>query len=64
MSRRCEICGKGRQVGHNVSHAQNKTVKVWLPNLQKIKVKTPQGVTSMRVCTQCIRSNKVTKHVA
>ena len=34
MSRRCEITGKGVQVGNNVSHANNKTRRRFLPNLQ------------------------------
>jgi large subunit ribosomal protein L28 len=34
MSRRCEISGKGVQVGNNVSHANNKTKRRFLPNLQ------------------------------
>src|SRR3546814_12777700 len=36
MSRICELSGKGRQVGHNVSHANNKTKRVFLPNLQNV----------------------------
>ena len=34
MARRCEITGKGVQVGHHVSHANNKTKRRFLPNLQ------------------------------
>jgi large subunit ribosomal protein L28 len=34
MARRCDITGKGVQVGHNVSHANNKTKRRFLPNLQ------------------------------
>ncbi|MFM7735627.1 MAG: 50S ribosomal protein L28, partial [Alphaproteobacteria bacterium] len=34
MARACEICGKARSVGNNVSHANNKTKRVWRPNLQ------------------------------
>ncbi len=34
MARRCVITGKGVQVGHNVSHANNKTKRRFLPNLQ------------------------------
>lgn len=64
MSRRCDICGKGRQTGHNVSHAQNKTSKIWLPNLQKVRVETAEGVKRIKVCTQCIKSNKIAKHAA
>ena len=35
MSRRCEITGKGVQTGNNVSHANNKTRRRYLPNLQE-----------------------------
>ena len=36
MSRVCELTGKGRQVGNNVSHANNKTKRAFLPNLQNV----------------------------
>ena len=36
MSRVCELTGKARQVGNNVSHANNKTKKTFLPNLQNV----------------------------
>jgi large subunit ribosomal protein L28 len=36
MSRRCELTGKGTQVGNNVSHANNKTKRIYRPNLQHI----------------------------
>src|SRR6185503_4821130 len=36
MSRVCELTGKSRQVGHNVSHANNKTKRTFLPNLQNV----------------------------
>jgi large subunit ribosomal protein L28 len=35
MARRCAITGKGVQVGNNVSHANNKTKRRFLPNLQE-----------------------------
>jgi large subunit ribosomal protein L28 len=38
MSRRCELTGKGTQVGHNVSHANNKTKRIYRPNLQTINL--------------------------
>jgi len=61
MSKVCDVCGKGRQVGHNVSHANNKTPKVWLPNIQKIRVVKDGSVKRMNVCTRCIRSGVITK---
>ncbi len=38
MSRRCELTGKGLLVGNNVSHANNKTKRVFRPNLQTISL--------------------------
>ena len=38
MARRCVITGKGVLTGNNVSHANNKTRRRFLPNLQKISV--------------------------
>lgn len=61
MSRICDICGKGPSFGNNVSHAHNKTSKTWYPNLQKIKAVRNGSVSTIKVCTRCIRSGKVTK---
>lgn len=62
MSSSCEVCGKGRQSGYSVSHAHNKTRKIWKPNLQKIRVVGESGrVKRMTVCTRCIRSGKIRK---
>jgi large subunit ribosomal protein L28 len=36
MARRCELTGKGVLAGHNVSHANNKTKRVFRPNLQRV----------------------------
>lgn len=63
MSRKCEICGKKPQFGHNVSHANNKTQKIQNPNVQKVKVKMEGQTKSMNVCTRCLRSGKIQKAV-
>ncbi len=63
MARRCEICGKGPSVGHNISHAHNVTLRRWLPNLQTVRVKVDGGSRRMRVCTRCLRSGKIQKAV-
>jgi large subunit ribosomal protein L28 len=36
MSRRCELTGKGAQVGHKVSHSNIKTKRRFLPNLLNV----------------------------
>ncbi|UCF41673.1 MAG: 50S ribosomal protein L28 [Gemmatimonadota bacterium] len=61
MSRICDICGKGPQFGHNVSHANNKTNRRWYPNLQRVRAVVNGEVKRIRVCTQCIKSGRVQK---
>jgi large subunit ribosomal protein L28 len=58
MSRICELTGKGRQVGHNVSHANNKTKRVFLPNLQNVTLMSEALDRSykFRVSTHGLRS--------
>jgi len=58
MSRICELTGKSRQVGHNVSHANNKTKRVFLPNLQNVTLLS-DGLSrsfKFRVSTHGLRS--------
>ncbi len=38
MSRRCELTGKGVLTGNNVSHANNKTRRRFLPNIQEVSL--------------------------
>lgn len=55
---KCEITGKGKQHGHNVSFSQRHTKKTWKPNLQ-VKTLTIDGKkVRMRVSTQAIRTLK------
>jgi large subunit ribosomal protein L28 len=58
MSRICELTGKGRQVGNNVSHANNKTKRVFLPNLQNVTLMSEKLERSFkfRVSTHGLRS--------
>jgi large subunit ribosomal protein L28 len=58
MSRVCELTGKGRQVGHNVSHANNKTKRTFLPNLHNVTLMSDAMGQSykLRVSTHGLRS--------
>ncbi len=58
MSRICELTGKGRMVGNNVSHANNKTKRTFLPNLQNVTLMSDTLGTSvkLRVSTHGLRS--------
>lgn len=61
MANRCEICGKGPQFGRNVSHAHNVTRRRFNPNTQTVRASVNGGTKRLRVCTRCIRSNRVVK---
>ena len=61
MARTCDVCGKGPSVGNNVSHANNRTKRLWRPNLQRVRANLNGSVRRILACTQCIRSGKVLK---
>jgi large subunit ribosomal protein L28 len=58
MARICELTGKGRMVGNNVSHANNKTKRTFLPNLQNVTLISDTLGTGvkLRVSTHGLRS--------
>jgi len=47
--------------GHTISHANNKTNRRWYPNLQRVRAVVDGKVQRLRVCTSCIKSNRVAK---
>ncbi|MAT69326.1 MAG: 50S ribosomal protein L28 [Planctomycetaceae bacterium] len=76
MARQCEVCGKGSQMGNQVTIRGKRkylggvgtkvtgiTRRQFKPNLQRVHVSTPEGNKAMRVCTQCIRSGAIRKVV-
>ena len=58
MSRRCQLTGKGVLTGNNVSHANNKTRRRFLPNLQETRLLSDVLGTQvqLRVSMQALRS--------
>jgi len=58
MARRCDFTGKAVQTGNNVSHANNKTRRRFLPNLQEVSLMSDAlGVpVQMRLSTRAIRT--------
>lgn len=76
MARVCEICGKGPQVGNQVTirgkakylggvgtKVTGITKRTFKPNLQRLRVTVRGTNTTQLVCTQCIKSGAVTKLV-
>lgn len=52
---KCGSCGKGVMYGHNVSHAKNRTRRIFKPNLHSAKVVVNGVGKTMRLCTKCLR---------
>ena len=59
----CYACGKKKTVGNNVSHANNRTKRQILPNLQRKRIQTDAGIKRAYVCTRCLRTGTVKKVV-
>ena len=55
---KCDITGKGKQYGSNVSFSQRHTKKVWKPNLQTKTVLVDGKPVTLKVSTQAIRTLK------
>lgn len=55
---KCEITGKGKQYGHNVSFSQRHTKKVWKPNLQKKTLTIDGKKVTVQISAQAIRTLK------
>ncbi|MGH6880506.1 50S ribosomal protein L28 [Hypericibacter sp.] len=58
MARRCPLTGKGIQSGHNVSHANNKTKRRFMPNLQQASLQSDAlgGVVHIRLSVNALRT--------
>ncbi len=74
MARSCDICGKGLHFGNIIRrrglpkakggiglHRTGIHRRVFLPNLQKVRVRENGGVCVRRVCTRCIKAGKIQK---
>ena len=77
MSRICEICGKGRQIGNQMTtrgrakrlkgvgtKVTGITRREFRPNLQSVRITTENGTNkTVRICAQCLRCGAVTRRV-
>jgi large subunit ribosomal protein L28 len=54
----CDITGKGKQFGNNVSFSQRHTKKVWKPNLQSKTVVIDGKKVKLKISTQALRTLK------
>lgn len=74
MAKQCEICKKGiisgvkykrrgqiKRTGGAGSKIVGKTLRRFLPNLQRVKVNLNGTVKRIKVCTSCISAGKIVK---
>lgn len=55
---KCQLSGKGKQYGHNVSFSQRRTQKVWKPNLQKKVLYINGQRMRLRISAHALRTLK------
>ncbi len=59
MSKVCEVCGKSKVFGNNVTFSNRKSSRSWAPNIRKVRAVVKGSVKRVNVCTRCLRSGYV-----
>lgn len=59
----CEICGKTKTSGNNVSHSNVHTKRVFRPNVQQTRVLVNGQLRRVKACTRCMRTMAKTPRV-
>lgn len=60
---KCAICGKGVTFGIQVSHSHRRSNRTWKPNIRSVKAMVDGAPKSIKVCSRCLRSGKVTRAI-
>ena len=65
---KCEVCDKSVRTGHRISitrsQVSRRANRFWKPNVKKVQIVEATGqVRTAKVCTRCLRSEKVTRAV-
>jgi large subunit ribosomal protein L28 len=53
---KCEICGKGSQFGHKVSHSKKATKRQFKANVQRMRLMIDGKMRRVQICTRCLRT--------
>ena len=59
MAKICQICGKSKAGGFQISHSHIKTKRLWRPNIHKVKALVDGTPRRINVCTRCLKSGRV-----
>ena len=52
----CEMCGKTKRAGNNVSHSNVHTKRLFRPNIQKATIMVDGRLKQKKLCTRCLRT--------
>ena len=63
MSKQCDVCGKKPLKAAKISFSHKQHVHRQFPNLQSVKINVNGTVKKIKVCTSCLKANKVAKSV-
>lgn len=63
MSKQCDVCGKKPLKAAKISFSHKQHVHRQFPNLQSVKINVNGTVKKIKVCTSCLKANKVAKAV-
>ena len=61
---KCINCDKGVMYGHNVSHAKNRTRKIFKPNLHSTRIMVGSVKKTVKLCTKCLRTVRKIEQMA
>lgn len=61
MALRCAVCGKGPVAGKSISHSHKTSNRRFLPNVHRVNVLFNGRHQRVKVCSRCLRSQKVAK---
>ncbi len=56
MAGACDICGRKKGFGHNVSHSKRRTNRSFSPNVQSRRVVVDGQTRKIKMCTRCMRT--------
>ncbi|MCW5880683.1 MAG: 50S ribosomal protein L28 [Anaerolineae bacterium] len=56
----CQMCGKSRQYGHNVSFSKRRTNRDWKPNVRRATVTVNGSEKRINVCMKCLKTLRKT----
>jgi len=58
VANKCDYCNKGKMHGQKVSHAKNRSKRVFKPNLHRARIMVDGVKEKLTLCTKCLRTLK------